>query len=139
VDPLTLFGIGKAAQGSVTAVGNILDALFTSDEERLDKKILLERLLQNPQLAQIELNKVEASHPNVWVAGWRPFIGWVCGSALAYHYILRDFFMWGVRMWSETPIEAPPTIDMAQLVSILLAMLGMVGYRTFEKMKGIES
>ena len=67
--------IGGAAAQPVQAVGNVLDKLFTSDEERLDKKIILERLMQQPSLAQIELNKVEAQHRSLFVAGWRPFIG----------------------------------------------------------------
>ena len=65
--------------GPVEAVGNVLDALFTSDKERLDKKAVLARIAQQPRLIQGEINKIEAAHKSVFVAGWRPFIGWVCG------------------------------------------------------------
>ena len=66
----------------IEAVGNVLDALFTSDKERLDKKAVLARIAQQPTLVQGEINKIEAAHKSVFVAGWRPFIGWVCGLAL---------------------------------------------------------
>ena len=74
---------GSSIAEPIDAVGNVLDKLFTSDEEKLDKQILIERLRQQPVLAQVELNKVEAAHRTVFVAGWRPAIGWVCALGLA--------------------------------------------------------
>ena len=76
--------------GPIEAVGNVLDALFTSDKERLDKKTVLARIAQQPTLVQGENNKIEAAHKSVFVAGWRPFIGWVCGLALFYNFIACD-------------------------------------------------
>ena len=77
----------------IEAVGNVLDALFTSDKERLDKKAVLARIAQQPSLVQSEINKIEAAHKSVFVAGWRPFIGWVCGLALFYNFIARDLMV----------------------------------------------
>ena len=65
----------KQATEPIEAVGNVLDALFTSDKERLDKKAVLARIAQQPGLVQLEINKIEAAHKTVFVAGWRPFIG----------------------------------------------------------------
>ena len=81
----TLFG-ARAAQ-PIEAVGRVIDDLFTSDEERLGKEALLTRLAQRPALAQIEVNRIEAQHRSVFVAGWRPFIGWICGAALAWNFV----------------------------------------------------
>jgi len=80
----------SSAAQPIEAVGNVLDKLFTSDDEKLDKKLLFARLAQEPSIAQIELNKVEAQHKSRFTSGWRPFIGWVCGIALLYNFIIRD-------------------------------------------------
>ena len=68
--------LGALAQ-PIEAIGNVLDKLFTSDDEKLSRQEALARLAQQPAMAQIEINKIEAAHRSVFVAGWRPFIGWV--------------------------------------------------------------
>jgi hypothetical protein len=78
---------------------------------------------------QSEINKMEAQHRSIFVAGWRPFIGWICGLALAYNFIIRDLIAW------VSPDIMPPAIQMDQLITILLGMLGLGGLRTFEKIK----
>ena len=78
---------------------------------------------------QSEINKMEAQHRSIFVAGWRPFIGWICGIALAYNFIIRDLIAW------VSPDVMPPAIQMDQLITILLGMLGLGGLRTFEKIK----
>ena len=78
---------------------------------------------------QSEINRMEAQHRSVFVAGWRPFIGWICGLALAYNFIIRDVIAW------VSPDAIPPAIQMDQLITILLGMLGLGGLRTFEKIK----
>lgn len=76
---------------------------------------------------QVEVNKLEAQHRSIFVAGWRPFIGWVCGVALAYNFILRDI----IGFW----VEMPPALQMEHLMTVLLGMLGLGGLRTYEKLK----
>lgn len=78
---------------------------------------------------QSEINKMEAQHRSIFVAGWRPFIGWICGVALLYNFIIRDVIAW------VSPDAMPPAIQMDQLITILLGMLGLGGLRTFEKIK----
>jgi len=79
---------------------------------------------------QTKINEVEAQHRNVFVAGWRPFIGWVCGVALAYNFVIRDLLIWAVDT-----AEVPPALQMEHLMTVLLGMLGLGGLRTFEKVK----
>ena len=78
---------------------------------------------------QAEINKIEAQHRTIFVAGWRPFIGWVCGFALAYNFVLRDLLVW---YFGET--TAPPALQMEHLITVLVGMLGLGGMRTFEKL-----
>ena len=140
-----IFGVGKGVQG-VTAVGNVLDKLFTSKDEKLTHEEVRMRLMMQPDVAQVELNKVEASHRSTFVAGWRPFIGWVCGVALAYNFIVRDIVAWALSYYNPvvrnaeglitSGMEAPPELAMEHLLTVLLGMLGLGGLRTYEKIKG---
>jgi len=75
-----------------------------------------------------QINEQEAKHRTIFVAGWRPFIGWVCGFALAYNFVLRDLLVWYVGVES-----APPALQMEHLMTVLIGMLGLGGMRTFEK------
>ena len=129
----TLFG-ARAGQ-PIEAIGRVIDDLFTSDEERLGKEALLTRLAQRPALAQIEVNRIEAQHRSVFVAGWRPFIGWICGAALAWNFVLRDIAVWACAVWAPgTPV--PPALQLEHLLTVLLSLLGLGGLRTFEKFGG---
>ena len=78
---------------------------------------------------QGEINKIEAQHRTIFVAGWRPFIGWVCGFALPYNFVLRDLLVW---YFGEA--SAPPALQMEHLITVLIGMLGLGGMRTFEKL-----
>jgi len=127
--------LGGGVAQPIEAVGNVLDKLFTSDGEKLDKEAILTRLAQQPNLAQIELNKIEAAHRTIFVAGWRPFIGWVCGMALLYVFMLRDLLAWGIAA-SGASIPNPPELATEGLFTVLLALLGLGGLRTVEKLNG---
>jgi len=104
--------------------------------ERAKIELQLEQLEQALKMGQIEINKVEASNPNWFIAGWRPFIGWVGGFALAYTFILSPIIQWGCKLYG-LHIE-PPVLDTAMLFNLVLAMLGLGGMRTFEKLKKVQ-
>lgn len=89
-------------------------------------------------LAQIEVNKVEAQHKSVFVAGWRPFIGWTCGVALAYNFVVRPLGM-SVAFYAGVDLTDAPELDITELMTVLGGMLGLAGYRTYEKAKGVAS
>jgi hypothetical protein len=88
--------------------------------------------------AQTDINVEEARHPSIFVAGWRPFIGWICGCSLGWHYIGNPLMTWAVRMAGRSDI-IPPTLDTGELMTVLLAMLGLGGMRTFEKFKNSQA
>jgi hypothetical protein len=87
--------------------------------------------------SQMDVNKAEAASPNAFTSGWRPAIGWVCGLALLFQYILRPMLMWfGVITGHQWP--PLPGID-DNLWQLMLGLLGLGGLRTFEKTKGVAS
>lgn len=85
---------------------------------------------------QLQVNAAEATSMSVFVAGWRPFIGWVCGAALVFHYIARPLLPWLLDITGHPAATIPP-LDMGDLITILLGMLGLGGLRTVEKMNKV--
>ncbi len=85
---------------------------------------------------QIQTNMEEAKSSSIFVAGWRPFVGWACGAALAWQFLGQPFFAFfiGCFAWKLPPL---PAIDSSGLNTILMGMLGLGGMRTFEKLKGV--
>ena len=119
----------------IKPVARILDKFIPDKDlkEKLEHEIKLE--IQKANLAQIEVNKAEAAHRTVFVAGWRPFIGWTCGLALAYHFILQPIIVFTM---SVNGLDYDlPEFDMGSLMTIVLGLLGLGGMRSFEKLKGL--
>ena len=124
----------------VDAVGKVLDELFTSKEEKDAAAIVMAKLRQEPAKLQAQINLLEAQHRSVWVAGWRPFIGWVCGASLAFYFIPK--FVVGTIVWvavieSSNWVTIPPfPVDESSLITLVYALLGMGTLRTVEKAMG---
>jgi hypothetical protein len=97
---------------------------------------MAERHAQELAKGQLEINKAEASHRSIFVSGWRPFVGWICGVALCYHFILAPLILFGVGITGYT-VPPLPEFDMGSLMTVLMGMLGLGGLRTFEKTKGL--
>ena len=85
---------------------------------------------------QIEINKAEAQHSSIFVSGWRPFIGWTCGIALCWHFVLAPVTLF-VCAYLDVVIPELPSFDMGSLMTVLMGMLGLGGLRSFEKYKGL--
>ena len=135
--------IGPIAEVVNTILKRILPAEKMSEEERtkLEAQVTLELAKQDWQgiLGQLEINKEEAKNPNWFVAGWRPFVGWVCGTAFAYHYIVQPLAAFILVAIYQNPIGGMlPVFDMDSLLTVLLGMLGLGGLRTFEKYKEVS-
>ena len=132
LDKLIGGGLVTAAEG----VANIIDRFVETDEEKQAAELIKARLMMKPSLAQIELNKVEAGHRSIFVAGWRPFIGWVCGFALLWHFILFDLLTWVTVNFFPHASELPELTGTETLVTVLLSLLGLGAMRTVEKFGG---
>ncbi|HLT75951.1 MAG TPA: 3TM-type holin [Ferrovibrio sp.] len=116
------------------AIGNLFDRLFTSDEERLQAQAVLEKLKNHPAELQVELNRIEAAHRSVFVAGWRPAVGWLCAIGVGWSYLGHPLFLWAAALW--WPDLQPPAIQTDSLFELVLAMLGMAGLRSLDKASG---
>lgn len=86
-------------------------------------------------IAQLEINAREAAHPSLWVAGWRPFFGWVGGAAFAYSVIIQPILTWWAYAHGHS---APPDVESELLWVVITGMLGIGGLRTYEKRKGFS-
>jgi hypothetical protein len=116
----------------VVAIGNVIDKLFTSDEERAAGELLKQKLAQAPMLAQSEINKVQAGHRSTFVAGARPFLMWVCGAGLLFAFVLNPIIEW------IAPERGSPDLPLEAMMELTIAMLGLAGLRTVEKLKGVS-
>lgn len=132
-----LMGAGDALPKTVDAVGDALDSLFTSDEEKLTRAEAMERIRQEPAKWQALINLQEASHRSIFVAGWRPFIGWTCGFVLAYTYIFRDLVQWLLTIFAPDMPPLPAIVTLENVTEIIFALLGLGALRSVEKVKGI--
>lgn len=127
-------------------VGKIIDRAWPDPAQKASALLEIKRMRQAGEFKaieteiaamqmQAEINKVEAASADAFTSRWRPFIGWVCGCALAWHYIGRPLAGWILLMGGhETPV---PAVDLGDLIVILLGMLGLGGLRTAEKFKGV--
>lgn len=126
----------------VAAVGGVIDDLHTSDKERLDAEIELRKVDAGLLQGQMEVNKVEAASSSLFVAGWRPAIGWIGAVALGYQFLLYPLLVW---VWAllqargQVPnnLQPPPMLDTEALWVVLSGMLGIAGLRSVEKVKGV--
>lgn len=89
------------------------------------------------QTGQHKINLAEAKHTSIFVAGWRPFIGWICGLALAWNFLLYPMIVW--HMTIKMPLaKLPPALNLSELMPIVLGILGLGVYRTVEKVKKVQ-
>jgi hypothetical protein len=125
----------------LTLGSSLIDKFFPDKTQAETAKAQLLQMQVSGELAQmagqIEINKVEAANANLFIAGWRPAIGWVCALALAYQYLLRPLLSWAtVAAGYNFPVM--PGLD-DNLWQLMMGMLGMGGLRTFEKVSGVAS
>ena len=101
-----------------------------------DLATMAERHIHEANMGQIEVNKAEAQHRSMFVAGWRPFLGWGLSFAMIWHFVLVPIVTF---VFAYIRIEAPdlPEFDMNSLMTVLMGMLGLGGLRTYEKSRGL--
>ena len=133
MDPITL----------LLSVGNkLIDHFFPDANQAAAAKLELLKMQQNGDLqvmaSQMDINKIEAGSTNLFVSGWRPFIGWGCGIAFLYAALFEPF----IRFISTVIFKyngAFPVIDTQLTLQILLGLLGLAGMRSWEKKEGVAS
>lgn len=119
----------------IKPVSKILDKFVVDKDLKVKLEHEIKTEIQRANLAQIEVNKAEAQHRSVFVAGWRPFIGWTCAVAMAYHFVMQPIIVFSL---SANGVDySLPEFDMASLMTVVLGILGLGGMRSFEKYKGI--
>ncbi len=92
-------------------------------------------MLQAGDAAQLQVNAAEAANPSLFVSGWRPAAGWVCVGGLLVQTVGYPLMGWALSIWSPgTPM---PQIDTDTLMSLLVPLLGLGAYRSYEKAKGV--
>lgn len=125
-------GVVKTAQG----VANIIDQFVETEEERKAADIILMKVQQDPDKWQMEVNKLEATHRSIFVAGWRPAIGWICAFSLAWGWIVRPIVVTVLGAFKVVGVDVPG-IEVQEAISLIMAMLGMGALRTYEKRQGL--
>jgi len=118
-------GVVETAKG----VADVVDKFVETPDEKAAFKTVMARMAQEPGLAQVELNKIGAAHRSVFVAGWRPAIGWVCAIGLAFAFLVNPILQWAVS-------KPGPELPLDIMMELVIGMLGLAGLRTAEKLAG---
>jgi hypothetical protein len=131
MDPVTiLLGIGS----------KVIDKIWPDETQANAAKLELMKMQMSGELAQmagqLKINEVEAANPSVFVSGWRPFIGWVCGAACAWNWIGLPIALAGAAFLGKT-IGLKPA-DLTEMLPVLFGMLGLGGLRTVEKINAVD-
>lgn len=120
---------GGVVQGA-SGIANIVDKFIETPDERRAAEIIYRKLQQHPDDVQAEINKVEAGHRSLFVAGARPFLLWVCGFGFMFTFLVNPFIQW----FTGTP---GPVLPVSIMMDLTLGMLGLSALRTYEKLKGL--
>lgn len=115
--------------------GKLIDRLWPDPAKAAEAKLELLKMQQSGDLAlitgQLEINKAEASNPNWFVSGWRPYIGWICGTGLAYQFLIYPILV----AFQPKIVQ----LDLGTLLTLLGGMLGLGAMRTYEKFQGVAA
>lgn len=141
MNPLLLGGLFDLA-------GKVFDKIFPNPAQAAEAKLKLFELQQTGELkvleaetqlamGQMEINKVEAGSDSFFKSGWRPAVGWICVFGLFYQFVFLPFASFFLELNGVT--AKMPTMDLNTLMTLLFGLLGLGGYRTIEKLKGVSN
>ena len=125
---MDIAGIGAVSD----LIGTVINKIWPDKSEEEKQQLAAAMMVVQGQLA---INTAEAANPSVFVAGWRPFIGWVCGAACAWNWIGLPLAKGALALFGHDLVLSPA--DLSEMMPVLLGMLGLGGLRTFEKVKGV--
>jgi len=127
---------------SIAGLANtLITKIWPDPKDQASAEAMLIKTQMDAALAQaqqqIDINKIEAASGSVFVSGWRPFVGWVCGSAFALHFLFLPLLNWLAELFGHSAITIP--FDMSTLSTVLMGMLGLGTMRSVEKWRGVAS
>jgi len=126
--------LSSGISGVLQGVKGLISEFHMDPAKAAELEIKLLKVQHEMEKAQVEVNAIEAKHPDWRVAGWRPATGWICALGLGYQAIVQPLLSWAATLAS---LPIPPAIDTSLLTTVLLGMLGLGGIRAFEKLKGV--
>ena len=129
-----MFGVAEAV---ISAGLKVLDKFIPDPAAKAQAEAALRESLQQWDAQQNKINEAEAQSSSLFVAGWRPCVGWVCCAALSWTYILQPIAAFALAQFGY--LTALPRLDMGEMMPILLGMLGLGGLRSWEKTKGVAA
>jgi len=127
---MDITGLGSVSNLVNTAINKIWPDKSEAEKQQLAAAVMVVQ-------GQIDTNKVEAANPNVFVSGWRPFIGWVCGAACAWNWIGLPIAAMALKVY-HIEIALSPA-NLTEMLPVLMGMLGLGGLRTIEKINGVAA
>lgn len=140
--------IGRVVEKGLDVVDQFVEDKDQANKLKAQIKQQIEQQDHEEVMAQVEgqlsINKAEAKHKSIFVAGWRPFIGWIGGLALAYQFIAYPLATW---LWTflqaqgivPPDLSAPPVLNTSALLTVVTGMLGIGGMRSYDKRKGTQT
>jgi hypothetical protein len=127
---LDVAGVGAVSSLVETVISKIWPDKSAAEAQQLAAAVMVVQ-------GQLDINKVEASNPSVFVSGWRPALGWICGAACAWNWIGLPIVKVAIGFTSYK-LEVSPA-DISEMMPILMGMLGLGGLRTLEKINGVAA
>ena len=126
-----------------------ISRIWPDPAQQADAHLKLAKLAQGGDLAglqaevqlllgQMDINKIEAANKSLFVSGWRPFVGWVCGFGIAWNFIFQPLISW-IAFLFDVDLKGAPQLDISDLMTLLLGMLGLAAQRTYEKKHKVHS
>lgn len=136
---LDITGVGTAVTGIKDILGMFFPDRTEEEKAKMVQAFQMVQLQQQADQAQIDVNKIEAASTSIFVSGWRPFIGWVCGSACAWNWIGISILKTILAVFAvKLAIDIQPA-SLTEMMPVLLGLLGLGGLRTIEKMNGVAA
>jgi hypothetical protein len=133
---MSITGIGEIASFATNIVNKFFPDKSQQEKDALALQIQAMTQESEERQGQMKVNEAEAGNASVFVAGWRPFIGWVCGAAFAWTFVLAPMVAYGAALAGK--VVQLPALDLSQLSPVLMGMLGLGAMRTIEKVKGLN-
>ena len=127
---MDITGLGAVSDLANTVIGKIWPDKSAAEQQQLAAAVMVVQ-------GQLDINKAEAANPSVFVSGWRPFIGWVCGFACAWNWIGLPIVATALKFY-QVDVPVSPA-NLTEMLPVLMGMLGLGGLRTIEKIKGVAA